>query len=129
VHRGRPFERRLAGEQFVEDRAQPVHVGRGGQVLQGGRLLGGEVAGRADDGPGLRVGGVTFEVLGQPEVGDVRLAVRVQEDVARLEVAVEHAALVGVVDGPGDGGEQLHGPAAVAADLFEADAQAAALDQ
>ena len=43
---------------------------------------------------------VRLDPLGQAEVGDVRLAVGVEQDVGRLEVAVQDAALVGVVDGP-----------------------------
>ena len=40
--------------------------------------------------------------LRQAEVGDVRIAVRVDEDVARLEVAMQDAALMGMMDRPGD---------------------------
>jgi hypothetical protein len=39
--------------------------------------------------------------LGEAEVGDVRLALRVEQDVARLEVPVQDAALVRVVDRAG----------------------------
>ena len=41
----------------------------------------------------------------------LRLAANREKDIPRLEVAVEDAALVGVVDGAGDGGEQFGGPA------------------
>ena len=44
---------------------------------------------------------VALELLRQPEVGDPGVAVRVQQDVGRLEVAVDHAVLVGVFDGLG----------------------------
>jgi hypothetical protein len=40
------------------------------------------------------------EILGQPEVGDFRLALFGQQDVGRLEVAVDDACFVGVLDGP-----------------------------
>ena len=40
--------------------------------------------------------------LGQAEVGDVRPALAVDQDVGRLQVAVQDAVLVGVVDGPAD---------------------------
>ena len=43
------------------------------------------------------------QLLGQAEVGDVRLVVGVEQDVGRLQVAVQDALLVGVLDGPGDG--------------------------
>ena len=38
---------------------------------------------------------------GQPKVADQRFAVLVEQDVARLQVAVDHALLMGVVDGAG----------------------------
>ena len=41
------------------------------------------------------------DLLGQAEVGDPRVAVPVEQDVGRLEVAVDHAVLVGVLDGLG----------------------------
>jgi len=44
----------------------------------------------------------------QAEVGHVRLTVCVDQDVGRLEVAVDDAALVRVVDGAGDGEQQPH---------------------
>ena len=52
---------------------------------------------------------VALHLLGQPEVGDPRVAVLVEEDVGRLEVAVDHAALVGVLDGLGDLADQPGG--------------------
>jgi hypothetical protein len=39
-------------------------------------------------------------VLGQAEVGHVRLAVAIDQNVGRLEVAVDDAALVRVMDSP-----------------------------
>ena len=36
---------------------------------------------------------VAGHLLGQAEVGDVRLVVGVEQDVGRLEVAVQHAVL------------------------------------
>ena len=71
------------------------------------RLLGRHVAGRADDGGGRRQIPLARQPLGQAEVGHVRLAGAVEQDVGRLEVAVEDAALVGVVHGAGDGRQQL----------------------
>ena len=45
--------------------------------------------------------------LGQAEVGDVRLAGGIDQDVARLEIAMHDARLVGEVQGVADGGQQL----------------------
>ena len=47
---------------------------------------------------------------GQPEIGDVRLALLVQQDVGRLEVAVDETLLVGIVYRLGDLPGQLGGP-------------------
>ena len=40
--------------------------------------------------------------LGQTEVGDMRFIVRIEEDIGGLEIAVEDALFVGVVNGTGD---------------------------
>jgi hypothetical protein len=44
-------------------------------------------------------------VLGQSEIGELRLVVRIEEDIGRLEVPVEDAVGVRVVHGAGDGGQ------------------------
>lgn len=51
--------------------------------------------------PDLVVSSPPFHLFRQPEIGDVRLAGDINENLARLEVAMEDAALVGVVDGSG----------------------------
>ena len=95
-------ERRPAGQQLVEQRPQAVDVAGRPQLLGlAGGLLGRHVAGRAEDGPGARLGRNRRSVLGQAEVGDVRLVVRLEQDVGGLEVAVQDAVAVGVVDAPG----------------------------
>jgi hypothetical protein len=48
----------------------------------------------------------------------VRRAFAIEQNVARLKIAVKDAALVGVVNGAGDGGEELCSfPRFVAADV------------
>ena len=69
-------------------------------------LLRRHVAGRAHDLTRAGQTAVALELLRQPEVGDPRVAVLVEQDVARLEVAVNHAALVGIVDRFGNRGHQ-----------------------
>ena len=64
--------------------------------------------------------GVGVDPLGQAEVGDVRLALLVQQDVRRLQVAVEDAALVGMVDRLGDDGDQPGRGARVVGELLRA---------
>ena len=95
----RPLVRVVRGEREHEDRAQGVDVRRGGQVLGRVHLLrchahrgadglggAGEVTGRGGQG-------------GQAEVDHLR-AVPAEQDVGRLEVAVQDARLM-------DGGERL----------------------
>src|SRR5262249_3720114 len=95
-------ERRAAGEQLVEDGAQAVDVAGGGEDRVAARLLRGDVARRADDRRGRGRARAGVEPLREAEVGDVGPARLVEQDVGRLEVAVQYAALVRVVDGAGD---------------------------
>jgi hypothetical protein len=73
-------------------------------------LLGGHEVRRAEDDPGLRVQRGDVEALGQAEVGDLGDTVGVQQDVGRLQVAVDDPLLVRRVDGAGQG---LHQPGGV----------------
>src|SRR4051794_20058598 len=57
-----------------------------------GGLLRCHVGRRAEDGTGLRQLAVSSKPLGQAEVGDVRAARLIDEDVGRLEVPVQDAA-------------------------------------
>ncbi len=91
----------LSGEGLDHDRADRVQVG-----LHGGRVarppFRGQVAGRPQDDPGHRdvvVGQGSIhpkvEALGDAEVADLRVAVLLQQDVAGLDVPVQHPAPVG----------------------------------
>ncbi len=130
--RGGPKRRPTRG-QLIEDRAQSIDIGRWSDALHlAARLLGGHVARRphnfADAGP-PRVG---VEALGQPEVADLGVKTRspkseirnqsarftfefriwdfgfpLQEDVGWFQIAMDDAALMGIVDGAG---ERLHQP-------------------
>jgi hypothetical protein len=96
-------ERPAAGEQLEEDDAQGPDVrGRAEQVVAAGGLLGRQVGGGAHDLAGAGQARPAVEELGQAEVGDERLAVLVQQHVGGLAVAVQDAAGVGRLDGPGD---------------------------
>ena len=72
---------------------------------------------------------VALDPLGQAEVGDVRLALLVDQDVGRLEVAVQDAPLVGVVHRLGRLGHQPRRGPRVVAVAVEPAGQAAAGDQ
>ena len=117
--RGR-LERRPAGEQFVEDGAQRVDVD-GGAGRLAARLLGGHVVGRADEVAGLRQRagrrGVSQEFR-QAEVGDLgdvgqaaslfrdhrqagSLSYGSQQNVPRLQIAMDNSVLVRDMDGAG----------------------------
>ena len=71
------------------------------------RLFGRHVAGRAQHRHGARERAVLLHQPGQPEVGEMRFALRVEQHVARLDVAMQNAALMRVVNGPRQLREQL----------------------
>ena len=103
---------RLAGEQLVEHRAEQVDVGAGvdrGAVAR--RQLGGHVGGGTEHladvaGAGQELGQLVAGAHGDAPVEQVGLAVVAEHDVARLEVEVDDAAGVGVVDGVADLGQR-----------------------
>ena len=82
-------ERRRAGEALVHDARERVHVGLGRHLLAMD-LLGRHVVERAEGlpGPGQQA---ALAVLGEAEIRQVGVAVRVDQDVGRLDVAVEEA--------------------------------------
>ena len=93
AHEGRP-----PGHELVEDRAERVDVREVvdlGQVAVG--LLWGHVGRRAHDLTGLGQP-LPFRVEGQPEIGHEWLPVVPEEDVRRLEVAVQDTLGVAVGD-------------------------------
>ena len=115
------LDRRLAREQAIERRAQAIHVGPRADPLEvAGRLLGAHVGGRPQRRAGERLGRAAgrrrsqgalvrrqarlrpARRLGQAPVDDQRLAILADDDVGRLDVAVDHAAGVGVLDGVAD---------------------------
>ena len=70
------------------------------------RLLGGHVLRRAGPRPGLGHLAAGVHALGQAEVGDMGLAVTIDQDVLGLQVAMQHAALMGMVHGAGNRRQQ-----------------------
>jgi hypothetical protein len=75
-----------------------------------------------------QVGGI-LEALGEAEVGNVRLAGVVEEDVRWLQIAVQHAVAMGVIDGVGDRRHHGRGGAGIPGQLRESLGEAAAFDQ
>ena len=102
---------RLAGQQLVQRRPEAVDVDPVvDQAVLGQRLLRGHVPQRAEQVAAHRQAGVGAEP-GQAEVADVHLAGGVQQQVARLDVAVDDAERVGVLQGVGGVGDQFGGAA------------------
>ena len=102
-HRRVAGEGRLADRHLVEHDAERVDVAPGVDPLALG-LLGREVGGRAHDGAGLGQALLGVDGPGDPEVGDLDLAVGGDQHVARLHVAVDHAVAVGEGQGGGHPG-------------------------
>ena len=96
-------ERRLAGEHLVGHGAERVHVAPGADLALAHRLLGRHVGRRAERHPGLRhaVAAGLLHGEGDAEVGDQGGAV-LEQDVLRLDVAMDDALAVGVVERGGD---------------------------
>ncbi len=108
---GGAVKRQPAGQQFVEDDAEGIDIAAGvGGVTVAGRLLGRHVRQRAENVAvgGRRAGRLRQEIQpGQAEIEDVRPAVGVDEDVARLEIAMTDALPVGMLDRLGDAGDEI----------------------
>ncbi len=112
----RRVERPPAREQLVEHDAEREHVAARVERLAG-RLLRRHVRDRPHDETGarvLRVGaraaarvGPAGHELHEPEVRELRVAVAVDQDVARLHVAMQHAGRVRGRERVGDARDEL----------------------
>ena len=100
-----PLERSPAGEELERDDSEPVAVaGRGRRLAP--RLLGGQVARRPEHGARQRQ---RVDAAGRrdPEVGDDDVRIAVEQEVRRLDVAVDDALLVRAIERHSGLGEPL----------------------
>src|SRR5207302_10241176 len=89
-------------EHLVQDDSERIDVGAAVRALAG-RLLRTHVLWGPDyHSLGRELGGRRLRSLGDPEIGDVHAARRVDEDVVGLDVAVDDAAPVRVGERVGD---------------------------
>ena len=107
----------LARRRFVKDRRERVLVARGGGVLHPERLLRRHVADRPchelrrrerQGHVPVRVGGLREAEVHQ-NGADATVLVAREEDVRRLDVAMEHASVVRVRERRGDGNQEAEG--------------------
>ena len=123
-----PVEGRPQRQQLVQRRAQRVDVGAVvDRHALGQRLLRAHVTQRAHQVARHRQAGLAVLHVGQAEVGHPQLAAPVQQQVGRLDVAMDDAQLVGVVQRLGRLDAQLgHAaevcPAAAGANVVSVDA-------
>jgi hypothetical protein len=95
-------ERRTPGQHLVEDRAEREDIGERPDRLVG-QLLGRDVAHRAHDRPRLRQAGACLvKAAGDAEVDEAGTAVGREQDVGRLDVPMDEAAIVCVLERIGD---------------------------
>ena len=90
-------ERRPAGEQGIEHAPQSVQIAAAGDRLAVG-LLRGHVVGRAEHAAIGRHVRAAVQ-LGDAEVGELDVVLLVDQQVGRLEIAMDDAAVVGVLEG------------------------------
>ena len=101
-----PLERSDAGQELVEDHSQAVDVGPGvNRPLFTSRLLGRHVCRGADHLAVQRGKPIGTGQLCQSEIGEEGLSSGVDQDVRWLDIAVDHAALMGVFQRIGQRGD------------------------
>lgn len=104
------------GEHLESDAGQRVEIGP--VPARPARLFGRHVPGRTEVLTGQRRGGGAH-FLGDTEVGEKRLAIGVNEDVGRFDVAMNHAPAVRVVEALRDRPEDRQRPRRARAIILE----------
>src|SRR4029077_11817190 len=92
----------MASEQLVKHCAQSVNIGcaSDSRVISH-RLFRSHVTGCAQNFHGARDGTLCFDEPCQPEIGEMRFAFCVKQDVSGFDVSMENAALMRIMNGPG----------------------------
>jgi hypothetical protein len=103
----RRAERNLAGQRLIQHDAERIEVRLAADGVPE-RLLGGDVVGRAEHAPADRQAGLVA-AAGDPEVGDLGSRLGVEQDVLRLDVAVDDPVRVGGVQRARDLDRERHG--------------------
>jgi hypothetical protein len=73
------------------------------------RLFGRHVAGRAEDRRGVREAAAALDDFRETEIREMRLALDIDENIRGLEVTVQHAALMCVMNRARDKRHQFRG--------------------
>ncbi len=68
---------------------------------------------------------LNHQMFGQPEVSEVTVIIRIKEDVSRLHISVQHAALMGEAQSARDAGKEVGGLAPLSAEVTDACGQRA----
>ncbi len=99
--RVRGGEGQLPGEQRIGHHCRRVLV-RGGVCVLTAPLFRGHIRRRTERGPGAGQLAGRFGQLGDTEIHDERIAMRIKHHVARLNIAVNNPLAVGIVQCPGN---------------------------
>src|SRR4030095_2776341 len=98
-------------QQVIENSAERIDVARPAHLATPGTgLFRRHKIWRTENLDGHREAGIAIEPSRQTKIGDARLVVRVNQHVRGLEVAMENAALVRVMDRRGDKLDIAGGP-------------------
>ena len=99
-----------AGDHVVESGAEAVDIGSAVDVDLAADLLGGDIVRRAVGLALFALGGLDIgRLAGQTHIGQLHDALRVDHDVLGLDVAVDQAVGVGVLEGVADLDDDLDG--------------------
>ncbi len=110
LQNGPAGERRLAAEHVEQRAAERIQVAPNVDVARVARLLGTDVVERPQRHPGLGQPdvGLPLESSRQPHVDQLRPPLRRQDDVRRLDVAMDHPAIRRVDERLGDLKRDVH---------------------